>query len=173
MAGTASAAWPRISPAARTISVADAISGKTSQTGNRVHKAGSNVSTETHPSAPARLIVAAAIVLVGITLGVNTGGTIVTLAIAVTAYLLLLVGVAWATRERRHGIALATTALVVGLVSALLAPLTWGVSLFQAALVLPLAVPGLMTPGRARWLAVLALLLNAALTVLLVLIWFV
>jgi len=112
-------------------------------------------------------------VLVGITLGVNTGGTIVTLAIVVTAYLLLLVGVVWATRERRHGIALAATALVVGLVSALLAPLTWGVSLFQAALVLPLAVPGLMTPGRARWLAVLALLLNAALTVLLVLIWFV
>src|SRR5215216_5822821 len=92
---------------------------ETSQSGD---KGGSNLSTETHPSAPARLIVAAAIVLVGITLGVNTGGTIVTLAIAVTAYLLLLVGVVWATRERRHGIALAATALVVGLVSALLAP---------------------------------------------------
>jgi hypothetical protein len=70
-------------------------------------------------------------------------------------------------------LALAATALGVGALAALLFPLTWGASSFPALFALPLSVPALRTPGLGRLLAVLALLINAALTVLLVLIWFV
>jgi hypothetical protein len=34
-------------------------------------------------------------------------------------------------------------------------------------------IPGLLARGRARWLSLLALLVNSALTVMLALIWFV
>jgi hypothetical protein len=84
---------------------------------------------------------------------------------------LLLIAVARAARDRLHGTAYATSALVIALISALLVPLTWGVSLLLASIGLPLAVPGLRSPGRVRWLALLALLLNAALAVLFALIW--
>lgn len=104
---------------------------------------------------------------------VNAAGTILTLATGLVAYVVLLVAVGQAARHGRHGVGLALTALVVGVISALLVPLTWGMSLFIAALVLPLAVPGLLTPGRGRWLASFALVLNVALTALLVLAWFV
>jgi hypothetical protein len=84
---------------------------------------------------------------------------------------LLLIAVARAVRDRLHGTAYATSALVIALISALLVPVTWGVSLLLAYIGLPLAVPGLRSPGRVRWLARLALLLNAALSVLFALIW--
>jgi hypothetical protein len=112
-------------------------------------------------------------VLLGVSVSVNAAGTIVTLALACAAYLLLLVGLLRAAREHRDGTALALTAIALGVISLLLVPLTWGMSLFLAAVVVPLAVPGLVTPGRGRWLASFALVLNVALTVMLALAWFV
>jgi hypothetical protein len=107
--------------------------------------------------------------LLGVSLAWDVG---VTVALFAAAYLLLLVAVARALRERRRGTALAATACIVGVVSALLVPLTWGMSSFLAAFALPLTLPGLVTSRRARWLAWFALLLNTALTVMLALIWF-
>jgi hypothetical protein len=126
-----------------------------------------------HPSTALRLIAGVAVVLLGVTVSVNAAGTIAALTLAAAAYALILVEVARAARDRRHGTALGATALVVGVLAALLFPLTWGASAFPAMVALPLSVPGLRTAGLGRLLAALALLINAALTVLLVLIWFV
>ena len=113
------------------------------------------------------LVIAAVVAVLGASLAWNAGFAI---AVVAGAYALLLIAVARAARDRLHGIAYATSALVVALISALLVPLTWGVSLLLAYIGLPLAVPGLRSPGRVRWLAWLALLLNAALVVLFALI---
>ena len=131
------------------------------------------MTSRTRPNAVFRLVAASAFVLFGLSVSINAAGTIITLGIVGVLYAILLIAVARAARERRHGAALALTALVMGGISTLLVPATWGVSLFIAALVLPLALPGLTTPGGGRWLAMLALLLNATLTVLLALTWFV
>ena len=122
------------------------------------------------PRTAALLVAAAVIAWLGLSLAWNPG---VTLTFVAAAYVLLLVVVGRAARERRHGTRWAATACLVGVVSALLVPLTWGMSLLLAAFVLPLAIPGLLIPGRGRWLALLALLINAALTVLFALIWLV
>lgn len=116
----------------------------------------------------AALLVAAFVAALAVWLAGNAGST---LTLVAAAYVLLLIAVARAARERVHGIAYATAALVIALISALLVPLTWGISLLLAAIGLPLAVPGFGSPGLGRWLALLALLLNAALAILFALVW--
>jgi uncharacterized membrane protein HdeD (DUF308 family) len=78
-----------------------------------------------HPSTALRLIAGVAVVLLGVTVSVNPAGTIAALTLAAAAYALILVEVARAARDRRHGTALGATALVVGVLAALLFPLTW------------------------------------------------
>jgi hypothetical protein len=114
---------------------------------------------------PPRSIAAAAIAAA---LVWNAG---VTITVVAAASLLLLIAVARATRERLHGTTFAAAALVVALISTLLVPMTWGVSLLLAAIGVPLALPSLRSHGRSRWLATFAFLLNAALVALFALIW--
>jgi hypothetical protein len=117
----------------------------------------------------ALLIAAGLIAFLGVSLAWGTGMTLTTVA---AGYVLLLVAAARAMRERRHATAFAAAACVVGVVSALLVPLTWGASLFLTAFALPLALPAVVVPGRGRWVGFLALLINTPLAVVLTLIWF-
>jgi hypothetical protein len=84
---------------------------------------------------------------------------------------LLPVAVARAARGRLHARVFVGAALAFAVLGTLLVPLTWGMSLLLAPISLPLAVPGLWLAGWTRWLGVFAVLVNAALMVLLALIW--
>jgi hypothetical protein len=120
------------------------------------------------PRGAALLVSAAVLAALAVSLAWNV---VVTVTLLAAAYALLLVAVARAARERLHGTAFTAAALVIGVASALLVPLTWGTSLLLAPIGLPLAVPGLQSPGATRWLAAVAVALNAALTALFALMW--
>jgi hypothetical protein len=87
-------------------------------------------------------------------------------------YALLLVALAREARRREQSAPFAVAALVVAVLSIVLAPLTWGSSLFLVAFGLPFALAALRARGRTRWLALLATLMNGAVAVLLALFLF-
>jgi hypothetical protein len=112
-----------------------------------------------------------ALMLVGLALA--SGVPAFTLTIFAATYVLLVVASVRATREREHGTASAVTAFLLGVIAVLMVPLTWGLSLSLAFFALPLGLPGLVARGAARWLAVLAMSINAlaAATFAFALIW--
>jgi hypothetical protein len=113
------------------------------------------------------VIVAAIVALFGFAVDFSALSAVVVAG----AYIVFLVGVVSLARQRRHGTLLAAAACVIGVLCALAVPLTWGTSGLLAAATLPLAVPGLVTAGRGRWLAGTALMLNSLLTVLFAFVW--
>ena len=120
---------------------------------------------------PSRLLLLTVAASVFALLGFSLAPEAVVLVLALL-YALLLVAIAREALRRERGASFAVAALVIALLSVLLAPLTWGSSLFLVAFGLPFALGALGARGRMRWLSLLAVLLNGAFAVVVALFLF-
>jgi asparagine N-glycosylation enzyme membrane subunit Stt3 len=113
------------------------------------------------------LVIAAVVAVLGASLAWNAGFAI---AVVAGAYALLLIAVARAARDRLHGTAYATSALVVALISALLVPVTWGEPTPRLHR-LATGSPGTPVTWTGAVAGAARLAVNAALSLLFALIW--
>ena len=121
------------------------------------------------PDARRRKVVVVAGVMIAL-VGVVLWGVV---GLVGAAFLWLLIWLGRDGPSARQGKTATAGAFAVVLISTLLVPLSWGMSLPFAAVGVPLAVLGLWTPGWTRRLAVLALVVNVALLALFAAIWIV